>query len=387
MKKMSIILVIFMLFTLVPVDIAKADTESVPNPTLVVGYNAKKKSFTLKLNHTNKNAKIYYRYDRADKFKAVKPGTTIILNTTYLNLTYSDLQVYAQIGKKKGKAKWYNIFKLIESQTQSRIKKEAKALVNEGDDSVCRFMKLIVWFQDKYRYKEHQIGDPWYDGLDSFYKRNGNQYELCYIFARYCEAIGIKVQCMPKQDYLYFDYTNPNYASGFQFKNPYICHVFLDKYPILVDPYMIVEEGALYNGGALDKRSYNKSKYKFNFTKRTQYKSFDYDEIIDSLGMFDDEKSAYDCFYVEGDVLGWVLKDDDDSFPVVTSIKIENNLVEINYKPWEPEYEGERVYTKKEIRYDPEDGYWYGTYWSADGKLLRNDKEDLKKYKEYIANK
>lgn len=385
MKKMSIILVIFMLFTLVPVDIAKADTESVPNPTLVVGYNAKKKSFTLKLNHTNKNAKIYYRYDRADKFKVAKPGTTIMLNTTYLNLTYSDLQVYAQVGKKKGKAKWYNIFKLIESQTQSRIKKEAKTLVNEGDDSVCRFMKLIVWFQDKYRYKEHQIGDPWYDGLDSFYKRTGNQYELCYIFARYCEALGIKVQCMNYTDYLYRGK-----------RDEYVCHVYLDKYPILVDPYEMVYDikngwGEIYDRGSLEERSYNKSKYKFNFTKKTKckyldYESFLYDDIIYTDGKFTD-----DAIIRERDVLNMLLHKDGTTFcephRKIEKCKIENNLVEITYKLHEELVNNDYAYKKLELRYDQEDGYWYGRYWSADGKLLWDDKEKIKEFKVQFGNK
>lgn len=383
MKKMSIILVIFMLFTLVPVDIAKADTESVPNPTLVVGYNAKKKRFTVQLNHANKNAKIYYKWDDENKYKEIKPGTTILINVDGAKyIRWWNLQVYTQVGKKKGKVKKYNMWKLIESQTNSRIKKEAMALVNEGDDSVCRFMKLIVWFQDQYR--SGYIGED-EKGLNTFYIRIGNKSDLCYIFARYCEALGIKVQCMTYTDYLYRGE-----------HDECVCHVYLDKYPILVDPYEMVYDikngwGEIYDRGSLEERSYNKSKYKFNFTKKTKckyldYESFLYDDIIYTDGKFTD-----DAIIRERDVLNMLLHKDGTTFcephRKIEKCKIENNLVEITYKLHEELVNNDYAYKKLELRYDQEDGYWYGRYWSADGKLLWDDKEKIKEFKVQFGNK
>lgn len=258
MKKLVYLIIMSLLLTLVPVDSAEAATKAVATPVVTSVYDKKLDDFKYKFTHSNKNAKIYYRAKGcSEKWKQVKNGATIKLSGWYKN---GGIQVYAQVGKTKSKVRYCNLWTLDERLVEAKMKKEMNNIISKDDNKDMKFMKLLVYFKENYNYTL----DYSYAGKRDVYKtktvfrRRGECESLANAFTLYCKVLGIKAETVTDSivDYKYRN----NHAWN---------HVYLDKYPILVDPTQVAAEGnsGLYGYCALDFNSYKKSKYQFTKTK------------------------------------------------------------------------------------------------------------------------
>lgn len=406
MKKIAYLLIISLLFTFVPTEQVGAASTSIAYPTIVIGHNCSngwyRQGFKVQLNHKNKNAKIYYRpCIKGERYRCVKPGTTIYLHHD-MQKSKGMCEIYVQIGKKKNKVRRYNICDLVEKQVTAAIKKEVATIVNQEDNQVCRFMKLLLWFQEKYQYigceyDGHAKGPEtcstqYTHGLGTYFcPKTADPEGLSFLFVRYCDALGIKAYSVGKDN----DHgAKCSYAWGtckyqradYKYDCLYgeWCHVYLDKYPIIIDPYQITTTNGyrdIYNREKLDLKSYNKSKYKLNLAEKTKSKYFVQDGFFFDYDYYNEEAFKKHAKLTEGNVLSSLFYEDDRLVDLVYSkdIKIENDLVVITYR-LNPFIDVDYTYTKKIMKYDKKDGCWYSTYWAADGKLLGDDKAMLATY-------
>ena len=416
MKKIAYLLIISLLFTFVPTEQVSAASPSIAYPTMVFGHRCKdpwleKGGFNVRLNHKNKNAKIYYRpCIKGRKYRCVKPGTTIYLHQD-MRESNGMCEIYVQIRKKKNKVRRYNICDLVEKQVTAAIKKEVATIVNQEDNQVCRFMKLLLWFQEKYQYigceyDGHAKGPEtcstqYTHGLGTYFcPKTADPEGLSFLFVRYCDALGIKGYSVNTEECFELDgvyYGHGAKCSGVWGTCKYQradykfdclcgewCHVYLDKYPIIIDPYQITTTNGyrdIYNREKLDLKSYNKSKYKLNLAQKTKSKYFVQDGFFFDYDYYNEETFKKHAKLTEGNVLSSLFYEDDRLVDLVYSkdIKIENDLVVITYR-LNPFIDVDYTYTKKIMKYDKKDGCWYSTYWAADGKLLGDDKAMLATY-------
>lgn len=259
MKKLVYLIIMSLLLTLVPVDTAEAATKAVATPVVTSVYDKKLDDFKYKFTHSNKNAKIYYK-DKAgtEGWKQVKNGSTIKVSGLCKN---NGIYIYAKVGKTKSKVRYCNLWTLDKRAAEAQAKKDLSKVISKDDNKDMKFMKLLVYFQENYNYTLSYYYKNAYDKYETktVFRRKGECGALANAFTLYCKVLGIKAETVTDSivDYKYCN----NHAWN---------HVYLDKYPILVDPTSFCSGkdcANLYAYYALDFNSYKKSKYQFTKTK------------------------------------------------------------------------------------------------------------------------
>ena len=324
MKKLVYLIIMSLLLTLVPVDSAEAATKAVATPVVTSVYDKKLDDFKYKFTHPNKNAVIYYRGVDTKKWKRAKNGQT-------LKLGYFEQQdgiyVYAKVGRTKSKARWVNTRGLDEKKVDYLIKQEMNKLIDKDDQVEMKFAKLLVHFNKKYNYT---LAYADADNRDlfvtrTFFRGAGECDSLARTFIKYCKAIGIKAEyvCTGSVDY--------KYSSGIAAHA--WTHVYLDKYPILVDPTQVVAKcnSALYDYCSLDVNSYKKSKYNF---KKAFAGTRGIEEVVN--GKIRRGKLPFE----------YMIPDEN------ADVRFEKNKMILDYD------DGEWSYTAM-YEYYPSTGYWY----------------------------
>ena len=258
MKKLVYLIIMSLLLTLVPVDSVKAATKAVATPVVTSVYDKKLDDFKYKFTHSNKNAKIYYRGVDTKKWKRAKNGQT-------LKLGYFEQQdgiyVYAKVGKTKSKVRYCSLWTLDERAAEAKAKKDLSKIISKDDNKDMKFMKLLVFFKKNYDYSFSYYANNTLDTrkTKTVFRRKGECGALADVFTLYCKVLGIKAETVTDRDVDY-KYRN-NHAWN---------HVYLDKYPILIDPTSFCcRENCtyLYDYLELDYNTYLKSKYQFTKTK------------------------------------------------------------------------------------------------------------------------
>lgn len=351
MKKIAYLLIISLLFTLLPVESAQAATK-VSGPTVTAVYDKKLDDFKYKFSHSNKNAKIYYRdcsnIDR--RWKQIKNGATVKMPWYCKS---SDIYVYAQVGKTKSKARRVSLWDVDDKTVDSLIKKEMSKVVSKGDNKVTKFMKLLVYFKQNYDYIWLDDNKRDSTKTKTFYRRGGMCWELANTFERYCKVLGIKAETVDD------DSVDYKYSSNHAWN-----HVYLDQYPIIVDPTSVVMVDSINNYGTIftNQDSIAKSKFKLTSSKALLYKfagSYEVD-VEDTIWVA--EEYAFDAILSEQ----------------ASDIKISNNKISYIWnEPADPDYGTEAYTVRYEMRYYPEDGYWYGFTYDLDGNLLHDGKAEV----------
>ena len=322
MKKLVYLIIMSLLLTLVPVDSAEAATK-VSGPTVTSVYDKKLDDFKYKFTHPNKNAVIYYRGVDTKKWKRAKNGQT-------LKLGYFEQQdgiyVYAKVGRTKSKARLVSPRGLDEKKVDYLIKQEMNKLIDKDDQVEMKFAKLLVHFNKKYNYT---LAYSDADNRDlfvtrTFFRGAGECDSLARTFIKYCKAIGIKAEYVSTGgvDYKY----SPGIAAHAW------THVYLDKYPILVDPSAVAQDGCLNWSVELENNeSYEKSKYNF---KKAFAGTRGIEEVVN--GKIRRGKLPFE----------YMMPDEN------ADVRFEKNKMILDYD------DGEWSYTVM-YEYYPSTGYWY----------------------------
>ena len=348
MKKLVYLIIMSLLLTLVPVDSAEAATKAVATPVVTSVYDKKLDDFKYKFTHSNKNAKIYYKdKDDTEGWKQVKNGATIKVSGLCKN---NGIYVYAQVGKTKSKVRYCNLWTLDERAAEAKAKKDLSKVISKDDNKDMKFMKLLVYFKKNYDYTLSYYVNNTYDRYKTktVFRRKGECGALANAFTLYCKVLGIKAETVTDRDVDY-KYRN-NHAWN---------HVYLDKYPTLVDPtsFCCKEDGAtIYAYYDLDWNSYKKSKYQFTKTKAPR------------------AEDVYQGRLGKGALVFHELVQSN-----VIDVKFEHNKVTYHF------YDTTGV----DCGYDPEDltvtltyypelGYWYEKdIDNVTGKVTRDDKAEV----------
>ena len=361
MKKIAYLLIVSLLFTLLPVESVEAATaKALATPTVVSGWNYKKGNFKYTFNHKNKNAKIYYRAWGLDaKWKCVKSGTSV---TATMSERSQGIQIYAKVGTRKSKVRYCNLYTLDKRKVDELMKKEMNSLVDKSDNKTSRYLKLLKWFKEKYKYNRDEFYGKvprkvWTGRETTFYTGKGICQDLADVFLSYCDILGIKAEFVAcpgyDLDYKYLD----NHAW---------CHVYLDKNPILVDPTCVVD--GYIKSSILDMKSYKNSKYKF---VELDYKLKDV-YVSAEIGVKGEDVLELDID--EEFVYGIIFSDS----KKISDIKIFNDKISYIWnEPADLDYGTEAYTVRYEMRYYPEDGYWYGFTYDLDGNLLYDGKAEV----------
>ena len=346
MKKLVYLIIMSLLLTLVPVDTAEAATKAVATPVVTSVYDKKLDDFKYKFTHSNKNAKIYYKaYGCSDKWKQVKNGATIKLSGWYKN---GGIQIYAQVGKTKSKVRYCNLWTLDERAAEAQAKKDLSKIISKDDNKDMKYAKLLVYFKENYNYTLSYYYKNTYDKYETktVFRRKGECGALANAFTLYCKVLGIKAETVTDSivDYKYCN----NHAWN---------HVYLDKYPILVDPTSICMVESLYAYYELDYDSYKKSKYQFTkstaagveyiFQGKLKRGGYDFSELVSSN---------------------------------VSDVKFEHNKITYRFYDIE-EYTDDPPWIEDltvTFTYYPELGYWYEKVVdNTTGKVISDDKAEV----------
>ena len=347
MKKLVYLIIMSLLLTLVPVDSAEAATKAVATPVVTSVYNKKLDDFKYKFTHSNKNAKIYYKdKDGTEGWKQVKNGATIKVSGLCKN---NGIYIYAKVGKTKSKVRYCNLGTLDERLVEAKMKKEMNNIISKDDNKDMKFMKLLVYFKENYNYTldYSYAGKRDVSETKTVFRRRGECKALANAFTLYCKVLGIKAETVTDSivDYKYRN----NHAWN---------HVYLDKYPILVDPTQVVVEGnsALYGYCSLDFNSYKKSKYQFTKSNVLRIQCVDYTKKIST-----------DSLVIE------YIVDSSSS-----NIKFTNNA--ITYTQYYYDELDEKVIDDYSVTftYDNARNYWYGTWVdNRTGEVIEDDKAEV----------
>ena len=331
MKKLVYLIIMSLLLTLVPVDSAEAATKAVATPVVTSVYDKKLDDFKYKFTHPNKNAVIYYRGVDTKKWKRAKNGQT-------LKLGYFERQdgiyVYAKVGRTKSKARLVSPRGLDERAAEAKAKKDLSKIISKDDNKDMKFMKLLVYFQENYNYTLSYYYKNAYDKYETktVFRRKGECGALANAFTLYCKVLGIKAETDTDRD---VDYKY-RYDHAWN-------HVYLDKYPILVDPtsFCSGKDCAItYDYYELDYNTYLKSKYQFTKSNALRIQYVDYTKKIDTNALIAD-------YIVDS---------------TSHNIKFGDNTITYDYRYYD-EFDGSLIddYTVT-YTYDKGRGYWYGIW-------------------------
>lgn len=349
MRKLVYLIIMSLLLTLVPVDSAEAATKAVATPVVTSVYDKKLDDFKYKFTHSNKNAKIYYK-DKAgtEGWKQVKNGSTIKVSGLCKN---NGIYIYAKVGKTKSKVRYCNLWTLDDKMVDAQVKKELSKVISKEDNKDMKFMKLLVYFKENYKYTRYYSTPSKRDFHETktFFRRKGECEALADIFKRYCKVLGIKASTVTDTtvDYKYRN----NHAWN---------HVYLDKYPIIVDPTQITAEdkgvAALYDHYSLDYNSWRKSKYQFTKSNILRVQRVAYNK-----------KLSTDSLVIEYIIDG-----------SSSNVKFTNNGV--TYTQYYYDELDEKVIDDYTVTftYDNDRNYWYGTWVdNRTGKVVSDDKAEV----------
>ena len=348
MKKLVYLIIMSLLLTLVPVDSAEAATK-VSGPTVTSVYDKKLDDFKYKFTHPNKNAVIYYRGVDTKKWKRAKNGQT-------LKLGYFEQQdgiyVYAKVGKTKSKARLVVPRGLDERAAEAKAKKDLSKVINKDDNKDMKFMKLLVYFKKNYDYTLSYYVNNTCDMYETktVFRRKGECGALANAFTLYCKVLGIKAETVTYRDVDYkYRY---NHAWN---------HVYLDKYPVLIDPtsFCCGENCTyLYDYLELDYNTYLKSKYQFTKTK------------------------AAACEYIfQGKLRRGGLVFEELVWGETSDVRFEHNKVTFHFYDTSGVDSGcadEPEDLTVTLTYYPSTGYWYEKVVdNATGEITRDDKAEV----------
>ena len=347
MKKLVYLIIMSLLLTLVPVDSAEAATKAVATPVVTSVYNKKLDDFKYKFTHSNKNAKIYYKdKDGTEGWKQVKNGATIKVSGLCKN---NGIYVYAKVGKTKSKVRYCNLWTLDERAAEAKAKKDLSKIISKDDNKDMKFMKLLVFFKKNYDYSFSYYANNTLDTrkTKTVFRRKGECGALADVFTLYCKVLGVKAETVTDRD---VDYKY-RYDHAWN-------HVYLDKYPVLIDPTSFCcRENCtyLYDYFELDYNTYLKSKNQFTKTK------------------------AAACEYIfQGKLRRGGLVFEELVWGETSDVRFEHNKVTFHFYDTsgvdsgcadEPE-DLTITYT-----YYPSTGYWYAKFVdNATGEVTRDDK-------------
>ena len=171
------------------------------------------------------------------------------------------IYVYAKVGRTKSKARYCNLGTLDERAAEAQAKKDLSKIISKDDNKDMKFMKLLVYFKENYDYSLDYGYTSKRDVSETktVFRKRGECEALANAFTLYCKVLGIKAETVTDSivDYKYRN----NHAWN---------HVYLDKYPILVDPTSFCSGkdcAVIYDYYELDFNSYKKSKYQFTKTR------------------------------------------------------------------------------------------------------------------------